>query len=275
MCNQEMKLSDIMDELRRPFHPSEVEWKPGAVKGERALALAYANLRAYMNRLDEVCGAEWSVEYEPWGEDRIICKLTICGVTRSSTGETNKESERSEIGGTVGEAQSFKRACVMFGLSRYLYQLPSGWADYDPATKKFTEKAKAKLTGILVQHYRRATDPKREGLDDLYAETPQDVPQPAQGKQATPTPQGPQEAAVQARDDAGEGGADGDELDRLHKRFHALGVDLFGDQWNTVRAKNAMRVSNGRTDSSKELTADEIQALVTGMVKVKAQRKAA
>ena len=66
-----------------------------------------------MNRLDEVCGSDWSVAYEPWGEDRIICRLTIAGVTRSSTGETTNESERSEIGGTVAEAQAFKRASAM------------------------------------------------------------------------------------------------------------------------------------------------------------------
>lgn len=155
-------LHEMLDELRKPFHPSHIEWKPGAVKGERALAIAYADLRAYMNRLDEVCGDEWSVAYEPWGNDRIICRLTIGGVTRSSTGETTNESERSEIGGTVAEAQSFKRAAAMFGLGRYLYNLPSGWVDYDPAKKTFTDKAKAHLMGILTRQYREATEVKAE-----------------------------------------------------------------------------------------------------------------
>ena len=91
-----LDLQQVLDELRKPFHPSQITWKPGAVKGERALALAYADLRAYMNRLDDVCGSDWSVAYEPWGEDRIICRLTILGVTRSSTGETTNESERSD-----------------------------------------------------------------------------------------------------------------------------------------------------------------------------------
>lgn len=152
--------AEMLQKLAKPFHPSQVIWKPGAVKGARALALAYADLRAYMNRLDEVCGSDWSVAYEPWGADRLICRLTILGVMRSSTGETTNEAERSEIGGTVAEAQAFKRACAMFGLGRYLYNLPTGWADYDPASKKFTEAAKAKLMGILVQHYRRATEPQ-------------------------------------------------------------------------------------------------------------------
>lgn len=165
-------MNDILEELRRPFHPSHITWKPGAVKGDRALAMPYADLRAYMNRLDEVCGSDWTVEYEPWGEDRIICKLTILlpsagggqvAVSRSSTGESNKESERSEIGGTVAEAQAFKRAAAMFGLGRYLYQLPTGWADWDAQGKRFTDAAKAKLNGMLVQHYRRATERSKEG----------------------------------------------------------------------------------------------------------------
>lgn len=163
MTNEETnseKLHRILDQLRKPFDPSQVSWKPGAVKGDRAMALAYADLRAYMNRLDEVCGADWSVAYEPWGEDRIICRLTICGVTRSSTGEMSAQDEKNEMGGTVAEAQSMKRACVMFGLSRYLYNLPSGWYDFDPSTKRFTDQAKAKLTGMLTQHYRKATEDK-------------------------------------------------------------------------------------------------------------------
>lgn len=69
--------NELLEQLRRPFHPSQVEWKPGAVKGERALAMAYADVRTYMTRLDEVCGTDWSVKYEPWGTDRIICLLTV------------------------------------------------------------------------------------------------------------------------------------------------------------------------------------------------------
>lgn len=149
---------DLLAQLAQPFHPSAIEWKPGTVKGERALALAYADLRAYMERLDEVCGLDWSVEYQPWGDSRIVARLTIGGVTRSSTGEPDATDQKNGMAGSVAEAMAFKRACAMFGLGRYLYNLPTVWADFDPATKQFTAQAKAKLTGILVQHYRRAMD---------------------------------------------------------------------------------------------------------------------
>lgn len=244
-------MNDILDELRRPFHPSHITWKPGAVKGDRALAMPYADLRAYMNRLDEVCGSDWTVEYEPWGEDRIICKLTILlpsagggqvAVSRSSTGESNKESERSEIGGTVAEAQAFKRAAAMFGLGRYLYNLPTGWADYDPATKKFTDKAKARLTGILVQHYRRATDTKTE-MAEFFRE--------------------------------GENASDDTGASPLHEQFNALGEDLYGDQWVQVRRRNTKRISGGETEDSGELSPEQIQQLINGMEKVRSNRQPA
>jgi hypothetical protein len=254
---QQRDLHQVLDELRKPFHPSQVTWKPGAVKGERALALAYADLRAYMNRLDEVCGTDWSVAYEPWGEDRIICRLTIMGVTRSSTGETTNESERSEIGGTVAEAQAFKRASAMFGLGRYLYNLPTGWADFDPATKRFTEKAKAKLTGILVQQYRRATDPQSE-LADLFAgDGVQEEADPA--KQAKES-----KKAKRAQLSA--------EVATLLEQFDTLGEDLYGKQWEKVCRRNVNRISEGKTQESGELTQEQIQQLITGMMKLKGNR---
>jgi len=258
MCDQTKKgleLQQVLDDLRKPFNPSQVTWKPGAVKGDRALALAYADLRAYMNRLDEVCGSDWSVAYEPWGDDRIICRLTILGVTRSSTGETTNESERSEIGGTVAEAQAFKRASAMFGLGRYLYNLPTGWADYDPATKRFTEKAKARLTGILVQQYRRAMDTKVEMAELFASETGQEEGEPAQDLHQTNDVEFTPEHAA------------------LFEHFNALGQELYGDQWDKVSRRNVNRISGGQSRESKELTPEQLQQLIDGMMKVKSKRE--
>lgn len=246
--NQE-DMQRILNELRRPFHPSQVTWKPGTVKGERAIALAYADPRAYMNRLDEVCGLDWAVAYEPWGETRIICRLTIMGITRSSTGEMAAQDEKNEIGGTVAEAQALKRACAMFGLGRYLYNLPTGWADYDPQTKRFTDKAKAKLIGILVQHYRRATDSKGE-MADLFQE--------GDGGQG-----GGQQQAV----------ASASSTKDLSQEFHTLGEELYGDQWEHVCTRNVQRVSNGKITQSGELSAEQLQKLIAGMQKLKSQRE--
>lgn len=239
--NTEM-LGKIMVELRKPFHPTQVTWKPGAMakSGNKALALAYADLRAYQNRLDELCGANWSVSYTPWGE-RIVCNLTIYGVTRSSTGEADSQSERSEIAGTATEAQAFKRACAMFGLGRYLYNLPSVWAEYDGERKQFTEPAKAKLLSILVQHYRRSQE--SQNGDDLF-----EVESMAE------------EAGVPAS---------------LRQEFEAMGRELYGEQWEQVRQRNVLRVSNGKARETDDLTAEQIQKLIDGMKKLKGQRAVA
>ncbi|MCC6166525.1 MAG: hypothetical protein IT329_04785 [Caldilineaceae bacterium] len=239
--NTEM-LGKLMVELRKPFHPTQVTWKPGAMAkgGNKALALAYADLRAYQNRLDELCGANWAVSYTPWGE-RIVCNLTIYGVTRSSTGEADSQSERSEIAGTATEAQAFKRACAMFGLGRYLYNLPSVWAEYDGERKQFTEPAKAKLLSILVQHYRRSQE--TQNGDDLFE---------VNGMA--------EEAGVPAS---------------LRQEFEAMGRELYSEQWEQVRLRNVQRVSNGQARATGDLTAEQIQKLIDGMKKLKEQRAVA
>lgn len=147
--------NEILQELRQPFDPAEITYKPGALaKGkEKALGLAYANLRAYQNRLDAVVGGEWEVRYLPWG-DKLICELTIGGTTRSSTGEPDKRSERAEIDGTVTEAQAFKRAASAFGLGRYLYEMPNVWAEYDAERNQFTKNG----TAALRAEYQRIYD---------------------------------------------------------------------------------------------------------------------
>jgi hypothetical protein len=79
------------------------------------------------------------VMFKPWGESRIICELTIHGVTRSSTGEFDDGKKNAIAEGTVAEAQAFKRACSKFGLGRYLYEIPIQWIDYDDEKNRLVE----------------------------------------------------------------------------------------------------------------------------------------
>jgi hypothetical protein len=228
--------TNILEALRRPFHPSQITWKPGAIakSSDKALALAYGDLRAYQNRLDEVCGANWSVSYTPWGE-RIICNLTIYGITRASTGEGDGDSERNEIAGTVAEAQAFKRACAMFGLGRYLYSLPSVWAEWDKERKAFSDAAKSKLLGLLMDHYRRAGG-------EIAGET------------------GDKQPATNAD---------------LRRQVDELGQALYGDTWPQVCTRNCKRISGGAVEGLGELKQAELQKLLTGLQKLQRQREAA
>jgi hypothetical protein len=246
-------LEEMLHALKQPFHPSDVYWKPGLVSkdGSKALAMPYATLRAYQNRLDEVCGADWSVTYSPWG-DKIVCHLTIGGITRSSTGEPDSQAEKAEIAGAAAEAQAFKRACSAFGLGRYLYSLPTVWVAYDAQAKAFTAQAKAKLEGIVALHYQRATQP--EAI--------------AEPTEATPAVDGA--AAPEERPPAPDAG-----LVKLRKQFHQLGRELFGEDWDQVRHHNVERITDGQSTSANELTAEQLQKLIDGLKTIKRQRKAA
>jgi hypothetical protein len=272
----ENTMQEILKELSKPFHPSHITWKPGVFNRDKnkALALAYADLRAYQNRLDEVCGMNWSVSYTPWG-DRIVCHLTINGVTRSSTGEPDSQSEKSEIAGTAAEAQAFKRACAMFGLGRYLYNLPTVWCEFDSERKQFTEQGKGRLSGIVVQHYRRHMDPDVE-LEELhvngYGETGNGLNGSANGNSLRQV----HEAAPTAVAEPAEFPAPKRSVsEALHVEFNQLGHEIYGEQWEQVRRHNVERISGGSIQSSKELSEDALKKLVGGLKKLKRQRQAA
>ncbi len=181
---------------------------------------------------------DWSVTFTPWGE-RIVCHLTIAGVTRSSTGEGDSQSERSEIAGTAAEGQAFKRACTMFGLGRYLYDMPSVWVEFDKESKQFTAQGKAKLESAIVAHYRRSLNG-----------------QPEQQVQAKTEPAQPDEAKM--------------------KEFNALGLELYGQQqWEQVARHNAERISGGKETDCGRLTVEDIDKLIVGMRKLQQRRTTA
>jgi len=84
--------------------------------------LAYIDARQAQDRLDEVCGIEnWKVEY---AEHRwelfawVSIKLDWEWITKWDWGsESNIEKEKWAI------SDSFKRACVVWGLWRFLYNI--------------------------------------------------------------------------------------------------------------------------------------------------------
>jgi hypothetical protein len=223
-------MNDLLKQLAEPFPPEAITWKPGkATKdGSKCMALAYADLRAYMERLDAICGMDWSIEYKPWGESRIIACLTIHGVTRCSTGEMAAQDEKNEMGGTVAEAQAAKRACAMFGLGRSLYDLPSEWVEFDAQSKRITDNGKRKLDAAYRAWYTRQTSQK-----------PQEAPTGTREEISTAAHESPP-----------------------HQRLWGIGKSVFGNDWDMARAwlitKWTVRMTPDNTrDSASELTNDE------------------
>ena len=147
-----MELSkEMMEALAQPFPAEVIQWKPGATNGEktRGLALAYVDLRHYIDRLNEVAGPDWSDDYEVQVQGTVVlCRLTICGVTRADVGEAPPNDENTA---TTALAQAFKRACVKFGLGAFLYRLPRMWVEYDAQRKCFTDAALVRLQRTVSQ----------------------------------------------------------------------------------------------------------------------------
>jgi len=152
---------EILSQLREPFDPEDIKWLPKIVSkdGKSAMALAYADPRAYIDRLNKVIGPDgwsktfpvvreatgfsrykhgWNAESEIPGQGTlfVVCRVEIFGLgVQEDVGECDLEDENCF---TVASAQAFKRACVPFGLGRYLYDLPkNAWCPYDKKKKQF------------------------------------------------------------------------------------------------------------------------------------------
>ncbi|HTU19984.1 MAG TPA: Rad52/Rad22 family DNA repair protein [Gemmataceae bacterium] len=134
-------VEELTEALAAPFDPREVRFKPAAVSGKRALALAYVDARVIQDRLDDVLGVTgWQDEYECLPDGSVVCRLRLrIGDEWITKMDVGGQSEQPDEGDRRKAAFSdaLKRAAVKFGIGRYLYRLPSQWVDYDPQKKQF------------------------------------------------------------------------------------------------------------------------------------------
>lgn len=113
----------VVAQLSAPFPENEIRWVPKGGGRE----VAYVTARHGMNRLDEAVGpAFWSDHYEIFGQDGVLCRLTVsfdggstwvtkCGIGGYAGMQDAEDDEKS------AESSAFKRAAVKFGIGRYLY----------------------------------------------------------------------------------------------------------------------------------------------------------
>src|SRR5260221_12559938 len=141
----------IAQKLRAPFDPADVDWRPqGNPKaGENCQVVCYITARAVMDRLDEVVGASnWAFAYEPLvianGQVQIAKgRLTLHGVSKEDVGEASSFDPSK---GCVSDA--LKRCAVLWGIGRYLYNVPSAWVTMD-AQKRIPDAVLATLRAQL------------------------------------------------------------------------------------------------------------------------------
>jgi hypothetical protein len=118
-----------------------VKFKPVAISGNRALTLAYVDVRAIQDRLDEVCGvAGWQDNYRVLTDGAVVCRLRLKigeeWITKVDVGSPSGQPDNGDRT-KAAFSDALKRAAVKFGVGRYLYRLPRQWCDYDPHKREF------------------------------------------------------------------------------------------------------------------------------------------
>lgn len=130
----------IYDELKAPFPHEIISWRVGAMNKEKtmAIALAYIDARDVMERLDTVLTpAGWQALY-PHANGKTSCKIGVfipgssvdmpCGEwvwKENGSGDSDIEAAKGAF------SDSFKRAAVLWGIGRYLYDVPNIWVEVD------------------------------------------------------------------------------------------------------------------------------------------------
>ncbi len=142
-------MSDI-EKLFEPFPPEKVSWRAGKMTKDKTktMALAYIDARDVMQRLDDVIGPlNWQAEYSH--THPAICRIGIRfndeWIWKSNgAGDTKVEADKG------GLSDAFKRAAVLWGIGRYLYDIKSPWVEvdqYGTIQKKEHGKLLSALTG--------------------------------------------------------------------------------------------------------------------------------
>jgi hypothetical protein len=145
---QKLTTAEALARLEEPFASKDVKWLVAATSrdGRKGRVTPYADPRAYTDRLNQVFTASgWTREYTvhtispitrlkkdkpiQTGKVLVTCVVSIPGVgTHSGSGEEWADDKNAM---TSAEAQSFKRACSVFGLGRYFYNFAEMWVDID------------------------------------------------------------------------------------------------------------------------------------------------
>jgi len=126
----------IHEQLMRPFPVNQLKWR----KGPGSKELVYIDARQFQKRLDDVMGMDWQCRFTHVTENGCVCEvgLRINGEwlwRANGAGETQIEGEKGQF------SDAFKRACVMWGIGKYLYEIKDKNSIPDWATPEGYDKA--------------------------------------------------------------------------------------------------------------------------------------
>lgn len=123
--------------LKAPFPPELVSWRVGATNAKKnggkatsGIALAYVDARDVMERLDQVVGIDKYQVLHPHANGKTSCRIGIkindeWVWKENGAGDSAMDAEKGAF------SDSFKRAAVLWGIGRYLYDVPNIWVDLD------------------------------------------------------------------------------------------------------------------------------------------------
>ncbi|MGT4650017.1 Rad52/Rad22 family DNA repair protein [Bacillus cereus] len=120
-------MTNIMESLQAEFPVEQLGWKIINTFESQghffAFVAPFVDARAIQDRFDEVFGIDnWQVSYEKWGEKATKCTISVFLNERwISKEDGSEESDYSSVKG--GFSNSLKRAAVLWGVGRYLYNV--------------------------------------------------------------------------------------------------------------------------------------------------------
>ncbi|MCU0097438.1 Rad52/Rad22 family DNA repair protein [Bacillus sp. OR9] len=120
-------MTNITESLQAEFPFEQLGWKITHTFESQGRFFAYVapfvDARAIQDRFDEVFGIDkWQVSYEKWGEKATKCTISVFLNERwISKEDGSEESDYSSVKG--GFSNSLKRAAVLWGVGRYLYNV--------------------------------------------------------------------------------------------------------------------------------------------------------
>jgi hypothetical protein len=164
----------VFQSLQEPFAADVVHWRVGSVTKDKSkgMALAYIDARDVMERLDAVCGPDgWQCEYTPMPNGTTCCRIGI-RVSGEWVWKSNGAGATDFEGEKGGYSDAFKRAAVLWGIGRYLYDMPAPWVKIDQF--KQIEKSELPSLRALLERNGQQTDPSL--WDGLMSELKNAIP---------------------------------------------------------------------------------------------------
>jgi len=124
-------MNEQLAALAAPFPPANVSFRIGARTKDKSKGklLAYIDARDVMERLDDVMGANnWQCSYSPMHNNTTCCNIGILFEGSTSWIWRANGAGATDVEGDKGAySDAFKRAGVLFGIGRYLYDVDLPW----------------------------------------------------------------------------------------------------------------------------------------------------